>query len=205
MTPGKRALDLAIAVPLAILLSPVLLVLVVLLLLREGRPVFHVSERMQTPTRAFRLIKLRTMRPAPDSGRGVTGGDKADRMSPLQRWLRRTRADEIPQLWNVIRGDISLVGPRPPLRVYVEDYPEIYGRVLQSRPGITGLATLVFHRHEEWLLAQCRTPEETDATYRRRCIPRKARLDLIYQRRRTLWLDLRLIAATALKPLRPGR
>jgi lipopolysaccharide/colanic/teichoic acid biosynthesis glycosyltransferase len=74
--------------------------------------------------------------------------------------------------------------------------------VLQSRPGVTGLATLYFHAHEERLLAACKTPRDTDATYRRRCIPRKARLDLIYQRRRTLWLDLRLIAATAARPFR---
>ncbi len=134
---------------------------------------------MQTPDRPFRLIKLRTMRSDGANG-GVTGGDKAGRVSGFQRLLRRSRMDEVPQLWNVIRGDISLVGPRPPLRQYVQAYPELYARVLQSRPGITGLATLIYHRHEERLLARCRTAAETDAVYRRRCIPRKARLDLIY-------------------------
>ena len=201
MTPGKRALDLIVAGLLAVLLAPVLLVLIGLLWLTEGRPIFYVAERMKSPSEGFGLIKLRTMSNAPRNS-GVTGGDKAGRVSRLQRLLRRSRADEIPQLWNVLRGDISLVGPRPPLRLYVEAFPELYGEVLKSRPGITGLASLQFHAHEERLLAACATPEETDAVYRRRCVPRKARLDLIYARQRTLCSDLVLIWRTALKPFR---
>jgi lipopolysaccharide/colanic/teichoic acid biosynthesis glycosyltransferase len=203
MTAGKRAFDLTVALLLGVLLSPLLAVLVVVLLVVEGRPVFYVAERMKTPTEGFGLIKLRTMRPAPPGANaGVTGGDKSARMSRLHRILRRTRADEIPQLWNVIRGDMSLVGPRPPLRLYVEAYPEIYGPVLKSRPGITGLASLRFHATEERLLAACATPEETDAVYRRRCVPRKAALDLIYQRRRTLCWDVALVLETAARPFR---
>lgn len=204
MTPGKRALDLVLALLLGALLILPLLLLMLVLLVAEGRPVFYLSERMKTPTEAFRLVKLRTMRPDPADS-GVTGGDKTVRMSRLHRILRRSRADEIPQLWNVIRGDISLVGPRPPLRRYVEAFPELYAEVLKSRPGVTGLATLHFHAHEERLLARCRSAAETEAVYRRRCVPRKARLDLIYQRNRSLCLDLRLIAATAARPFRRGR
>jgi len=203
MTWGQRLLDLLVATLLTAFLWPVGVVVTITLLLAEGRPLFYFSERMKTPTQAFTLVKFRTMRPASDvANTGVTGGDKSDRLSPVHRFLRRTRADELPQIWNVFRGDISLVGPRPPLRIYVEDYPEIYGRVLQSRPGVTGLASLVFHDHEEQLLAACSTAQETDATYRRRCIPRKARLDLIYQRNRTRCSDLALIGKTAAKPFR---
>lgn len=201
MTPAKRALDVIVALALAVILLLPLGVLMVVLWIKEGRPIFYVSERMQTPDRAFGLIKLRTMRPDPADG-GVTGGDKLARMSGLHRFLRRTRADEIPQLWNVIRGDMSLVGPRPPLRRYVEAFPDLYAAVLKNRPGVTGLASLRFHAHEERLLGACRTPDETEAVYRRRCVPRKARIDLIYQRRRSLWLDLKLIAATAIRPFR---
>ncbi len=202
MTPAKRAFDLVVALLLAALLWPLLALLVVLLWLTEGRPIFYIAERMRSPDEGFGLIKLRTMRPAAYGGRatGVTGGDKSDRMSKLHRILRRSRADEVPQLWNVIRGDISLVGPRPPLRVYVEAFPELYATVLRSRPGITGLASLRFHAREESLLQGCASPAETDAVYRRRCVPRKARLDLIYQRNRTLCLDLRLLAETAGRP-----
>ncbi len=201
MTLSKRLLDVVISLSLGLLLLPFLLVLIGVLLLREGRPVFYISERMRSPTEGFGLIKLRTMHVGAGDG-GVTGGNKQATMSGLHRALRRSRADELPQLWNVLKGDISLVGPRPPLRRYVEAYPDLYAQVLQSRPGITGLASLHFHAHEERLLAACKDAAETDRVYRRRCIPRKAQLDLIYQARRNLCLDLKLIAQTAAKPFR---
>lgn len=205
MTPAKRLLDILCALGLMILLAVPFSALLLWLLWHEGRPVFHVSERMRAPGQPFRLWKLRTMRPAPPGAdSGVSGGDKADRITPTGRFLRRSRLDEVPQLWNVLKGDMSFVGPRPPLRQYVERFPELYARVLRSRPGITGLASLHFHRHEEWWLARCRTPEETDAVYARVCVPRKARLDLIYQRRRNLCLDIALMLQTAAKVL-PGR
>ncbi len=199
MTLSKRILDIVISLLLLALLWPVMIVLMILLALLEGRPVFYISERMKTPTQGFSLIKLRTMRPSADNT-GVTGGDKAGRMSRLHRLLRKTRADELPQLWNVLRGDISLVGPRPPLRVYVEAYPALYAQVLQSRPGITGLASLTYHAHEEMLLARCVDAAQTDAVYRRACVPRKAQLDILYQQNRSLCFDLWLIWQTAKKP-----
>jgi lipopolysaccharide/colanic/teichoic acid biosynthesis glycosyltransferase len=202
LTAGKRLLDLVLALLLGLLLLPVLGALVTALALSEGRPLFYISERMRSPTQSFGLIKLRTMSIGADKVGGVTGGDKQRKMSRMHRLMRRSRADEIPQLWNVIRGDMSLVGPRPPLRRYVEDYPDLYSAVLQSRPGITGLASLVFHAHEEHLLAACTTPQETDAVYRRRCVPAKARLDLIYARHRSLCWDMALIGRTAAKPFR---
>ncbi|UTH46257.1 sugar transferase (plasmid) [Loktanella salsilacus] len=189
---------------LVLVLFPVLLVVLVALVISEGRPLFYVSERMRSPDRAFGLIKLRTMPIGADQVGGVTGGDKQREMSRMHRLLRRSRADEIPQLWNVLRGDMSLVGPRPPLRRYVEDYPDLYNAVLASRPGITGLASLMFHAYEERLLASCNTPQETDAMYRRRCVPAKARLDIIYAHNRTLCWDLALILRTAVKPFQRG-
>lgn len=137
MTLGKRLFDLAFATVLAIILAPVLLVLVVVVLVTSGRPVFYAAERMRAPDRSFRLWKLRTMYPAPGDS-GVSGGDKSDRVTPVGRVLRRFRADEIPQLINVFRGDMSFVGPRPPLRQYVEEFPELYAEVLQCRPGRYG-------------------------------------------------------------------
>lgn len=133
---------------------------------------------------------------------GVSGGDKSARITRTGPFLRRSRLDEVPQLWNVLRGDISFVGPRPPLRQYVERFPEIYGAVLRSRPGITGLASVYFHAHEEYLLAGSRSAAETDAIYVRSCVPRKARLDLIYQARRTLCLDMSIMLKTVFRRLR---
>jgi lipopolysaccharide/colanic/teichoic acid biosynthesis glycosyltransferase len=205
MTPLKRLLDILSALFLVAVLALPFTALLVWLLWREGRPLFHVAERMKAPGQPFGLWKLRTMRPVPPGAdSGVSGGDKADRITPVGRMLRRTRLDEVPQLWNVLKGDMSFVGPRPPLRSYVERFPDVYARVLRSRPGITGLASLHFHRHEEWLLARCQTAAETDDVYVRRCIPRKARLDLIYQRRRNICMDLALMFQTVGKVM-PGR
>ena len=201
MTPAKRLCDLILALLLGIVLLPVIAVVAVMILVRDGRPVFYVSERMKTPAQGFRLVKFRTMKVvATDSG--VSGGEKAARITAIGRVLRRTRLDEVPQLWNVLRGDISFVGPRPPLRQYVERFPEIYGRVLKSRPGITGLASVYFHEHEERLLARSRSTEETDAIYCRACIPRKAHLDLIYQARRNICMDAGIMLKTVFRSLR---
>ncbi len=97
---------------------------------------------------------------------------------------------------NILRGDLSFVGPRPPLREYVERFPEVYAEVLKSRPGVTGLATIRFHKHEERLLSRCETPEETDRVYCRICVPRKAQLDLIYQRHQSTCYDFDLVFQT---------
>lgn len=200
MTPQKRLFDLALALALALVLAVPFLVLVVVLLIVEGRPIFYVAERMRAPDRPFRLWKFRTMKVA-GTDSGVSGGDKSARITPMGRFLRRARLDEVPQLWNVLRGDMSFVGPRPPLRQYVERFPALYAEVLKSRPGITGLATLRYHAHEERLLAPCGSAAETDAVYARRCVPRKARLDMIYQRHQSLCLDLALIAETGARVL----
>jgi lipopolysaccharide/colanic/teichoic acid biosynthesis glycosyltransferase len=190
--------DLFFASLLVVVLGPILLGLLVWLLIRQGRPLFYVAERMTTPTRAFALWKLRTMQEVEgDTGdTGVSGGDKDARITPMGAWLRRRRLDEFPQLFNILRGDLSFVGPRPPLREYVERYPGIYNQVLQSRPGVTGLASITYHQHEAALLARCQTAEETDAVYTRICIPAKARLDLIYQRHQNTCFDFDLVFQT---------
>ena len=198
MTISKRLFDLTVALVLAFFLSPMIVAVGLVVLLNEGRPVFYVSERMRAPGQPFRLWKYRTMTVV-SSDSGVSGGDKAARITRTGRVLRRTRLDELPQLWNIIRGDISFVGPRPPLRRYVEQFPELYGEVLKSRPGITGLATLAYHRTEERLLAACATPAETEAVYVRRCVPAKAKLDLIYAANRTICYDMVLMVATVFR------
>ncbi len=195
VTPTKRLFDIVWAVGLVAFLAIPFGILLAFLAITDGRPLFHVSERMRSPTRAFGLVKLRTMRVDPGD-RGVSGGDKSARITPMGAWLRRKRLDEIPQLWNILAGDISFVGPRPPLREYVERYPALYADVLRSRPGITGLASIAFHAHEERLLAACRDAAETDAVYVRRCVPRKARIDLLYQRRPSVCHDWILMLRT---------
>ncbi|SLN72387.1 sugar transferase [Roseisalinus antarcticus] len=195
MTWTKRVFDICAALFLGLFLVPVVAVLFVAIRLKDGAPVFYVSERMRTPEEGFGLVKFRSMTVV-EADSGVSGGDKSARITPTGRFLRRTRLDEVPQLWNVLRGDISFVGPRPPLRQYVEQFPELYAEVLKARPGITGLATLVYHSHEEALLARCKTTEKTDAVYARACVPRKATLDMIYRDNRTLCWDVLLMWRT---------
>lgn len=201
MTLRKRLFDLFTAIVLSVIVLPLVALIALAILLIDGGPVFHMGERMKTPTQGFRFYKFRTMRPdANDSG--VSGGDKAARITRTGAFLRRTRMDELPQLFNLLKGDISAVGPRPPLRQYVERFPEVYEQVLRARPGITGLATVYFNRHEHRLLSRSRSADETDAIYCRACIPRKARLDMIYQAHQGFCFDIMIILKTFVPSLR---
>ncbi len=202
----KRPLDVLGSLTLAVVLSPLILGVAVLVWWKDGAPVIYKSERMRAPGQPFLLWKFRTMRPDPGD-HGVSGGHKLERVTPTGRALRRRRLDELPQLWNVLRGDMSLVGPRPPLRRYVEAHPELYAEVLRVKPGITGLATLAYCRTEEVILRACRSARETDAVYARRCVPRKARLDRIYERHQGLCYDFWLMFVTVRRslPMSPGR
>lgn len=204
MTLAKRVLDVIFAAALFVLLAPLMLFVAWRIWRAQDGPVFYVAERMKTPKQSFRLWKFRTMTVVA-SDTGVSGGHKAGRITPLGAKLRASRLDELPQLWNILKGDISFVGPRPPLREYVERFPELYDRVLKARPGVTGLATLRFHKHEARLLARCLTQQQTDAVYARVCVPRKARIDLIYQRHRSIAFDFRLGLETAANLFRLAR
>ena len=204
LTPAKRIFDVALAALSLILLMIPALFIAALLLLCQGQPIFYLSERMKSPDKQFLLYKFRTMDLAVDDG-GVSGGNKIARITPVGRILRRTRLDETPQLWNILCGEMSFVGPRPPLPIYVDRFPAIYAQVLQTRPGLTGLATLAFHKREAKLLENCQSAIETDTVYVRRCIPRKARIDMIYLHKRTLLLDMYILSQTVLKVFQKHR
>ena len=198
----NRGTEIALALLMAVVLVPVMIVVFFLVWLADGRPVFFVQERMKSPTESFRLIKFRTLTVVEHEA-GVLGGAKLSRITRLGRILRRSRIDELPQLWNILKGDIGFVGPRPPLRRYVERFPKIYGEVLKDRPGVTGLATLLYHHKEEALMSRCQTDAEAEAVYERRCVPAKARLDILYAKHRNTCLDLRVMAATVWRRLSP--
>lgn len=191
----KRLFDLFTVSVVTVFAAPLIVVITLLQLVLEGRPIFYGGERMKTPTQSFKLWKFRTMKVDPNDT-GVSGGDKADRITGLGKVLRRTRLDELPQIWNLWVGDMSCVGPRPPLRQYVERFPEVYEQVLKNRPGVSGFASVRFSRHEIRMLSRTETTEETDALYARSCVPRKARLDLIYQEQQSFCFDLLIIKWT---------
>ena len=201
----KRPFDVVAGLLLCVVALPLIAVIAVLIRLRLGQGVFYRQERVGQNGRIFTIWKFRTMRPdrrreqaSIETDRRTTHKANHDpRHTRLGRLLRKLSLDELPQLWNVLRGDMSLVGPRPLMMEYLERYDSEQARRHEVRPGVTGLATLRFHKREEVLLAGCATAEETDRVYRRRCVPVKARLDLIYQKNASVCFDLALIWETA--------
>lgn len=185
------------AVLLLPLVLPVLGVLMLLVLVVQGRPFLFKSERMKDADNAFNLYKIRTMVPAPGVPEMALGGHETTRVTRIGRILRKTRLDELPQIFNVLRGDIKFIGPRPPLRTHVKACPEPYRRILTAvPPGITGLATVTVHRREARLLSACRTAAEAETVYMTRCLPVKLRLDMIYAKKRSLALDFLIVWRT---------
>lgn len=187
---GKRLFDLVCAAAGLIVASP-LLVLIALAVVGTSRgPVFFRQERIGRGFAPFRIVKFRTMYEGIDGPLVTSRGDR--RVTPVGRFLRRTKLDELPQLWNVVCGDMSLVGPRPEVRRYAEMFRADYELILQARPGITDPASLKFRR-EELLLATASDPE---AKYVSEILPQKIALAKEYVRTRSFAGDLVLILRT---------
>lgn len=198
MNPTRMTKSQWVALLLLPLILFVLAGLFVVAMIVQGRPFLYRSERMQDADTPFRLFKIRTMTPAVGSSEMALGGDQYGRVTALGRVLRRTRLDELPQIFNVLRGDIVFIGPRPPLRRHVEARPDEYRDLLGiMRPGITGLSTVLVHRREERILSKCRSASETERVYLQQCLPLKLRLDRIYAKRQGLSLDLLILWRTA--------
>ncbi|HXG23605.1 MAG TPA: sugar transferase [Chthonomonadales bacterium] len=193
---AKRLLDVCVAGLLLLLLLPLLLLFALLVWFSSPGPVLFRQQRVGKEGRLFWLYKFRTMY-VDGGGPSITAHGDA-RITPMGRWLRRWKLDELPQLLNVLRGEMSLVGPRPEVPEYVQLYTEEQRQVLNVRPGITGVTQLEF-RHEEELLAG---QEDVEAYYRQTILPAKLRLDLRYVRERTLLGDLCLLWRTLLILLR---
>jgi lipopolysaccharide/colanic/teichoic acid biosynthesis glycosyltransferase len=188
----KRLFDAFFAGCGLIVLSPVLLILALLVKTGDGGPVFFRQQRVGQGGRLFWIIKFRSMiLNAELWGLSVTK-DGDPRITPVGCFMRRTKLDELPQLWNVLRGDMSLVGPRPEVPRYVAAYTEAQRRVLSLKPGITDLATLAF-RNEEALL---RAAPDTEKFYQDFCVPRKIELNLAYAETANVWNDARIILQT---------
>jgi lipopolysaccharide/colanic/teichoic acid biosynthesis glycosyltransferase len=193
-----RAFDLVAASVGLLLLAPVFLVVAVLIRRSSPGPVFFRQERVGRQGRPFHIYKFRTMRPdAERVGGQLTVGDDP-RITPIGRALRRYKLDELPQLINVVLGDMALVGPRPEVPRYVALYDDRQRRVLDVRPGITDPASIAY-REENALLAAAADPE---ATYVREVMPTKLEMNLAYLERRSLATDVGIILDTLAKLLR---
>jgi lipopolysaccharide/colanic/teichoic acid biosynthesis glycosyltransferase len=187
----KRGIDLGIAGALLVLLLPLLVLLALAIKLDSPGPVFYRARRVGYRGRELRMLKFRKMHVDAEGPALTAAGD--ERFTPIGRMLAATKLDELPQLWNVLRGEMSLVGPRPEDPGFVALEGDAYQEILRVRPGITGLCQLAFARESEIL-------DEHDRTrhYIERLLPQKARLDALYARRRSLLLDLRVLAWTVL-------
>lgn len=191
----KRSIDIAASMAGLVVASPLLLMIAIAIRLTSRGPILFRQERIGRQMVPFQILKFRTMVPdAPKLGGALTAG-RDPRITRIGAVLRRTKLDELPQLWNVLVGDMSLVGPRPEVRKYVELYADDFRELLQVRPGITDLASLKY-RHESDILGRADDPE---AEYVRRILPDKIRLGKEYLRRSSLWLDLTIIVKTILR------
>ncbi len=176
----KRMLDIVLALAALVVLSPVIAFVALAVRRMLGSPVLFAQPRPGLGGRPFVLLKFRTMRHAEDAtGRPLPD---TERLGAFGRWLRSTSLDELPELWNVLRGDMSLVGPRPLLMEYLPLYTPEQARRHEVRPGLTGWAQVNGRNALSW--------EE------------KFRLDLWYVQNRSLWLDLRILGRTVLEVLR---
>ncbi|HNQ87861.1 MAG TPA: sugar transferase [Verrucomicrobiota bacterium] len=170
----KRALDILLVMVSAPFWVPLILLVAALVRIRLGRPVLFWQDRPGLGGKVFRLCKFRTMSDArDDAGRLLPDGE---RLPPFGRWLRSTSLDELPELYNVLRGEMSLVGPRPLLVAYLDRYTPEQSRRHEVRPGLTGWAQIRGRNAVSW--------------------EQKLALDVWYVDHRSLWLDLRILAET---------
>ena len=191
-TAGKRALDITCSAIGLLVLSPMLLAVAVLVKLSSKGPVFYSQGRVGRDGRIFQILKFRSMKGGPNRNGPVITSAGDGRVTPAGRLLRWSKMDELPQLWNVLTGDMSLVGPRPEHPKYVKNYTDEQRRVLAVRPGITDIASIVY-RNEEAMLAQGSDPEWF---YHEVILPHKLSLNLEYVADISLLRDLRLILET---------
>ncbi len=186
---SKRAFDITSSLIGLVLLSPILITIALIILITDGKPIIFKQIRIGKGGKPFTIYKFRTMR----QGKGLSITKKDDpRITPIGRFLRKYKLDELPQLWNVLKGDMSIVGPRPEVPEYVKYFPKEIADVLSVRPGLTDLASLVFINEEE-VLARFPDPHEA---YISHVLPRKLKLNMIYIRNRNMCIDLWIVFKT---------
>ncbi len=188
----KRLFDIVAAGLGLIALSPYFLIVAIMVKLDSRGPIFYGGRRVGLGGKIFLMYKFRSMvTDAEKRGPAVTYGEDP-RITRVGRLLRQARLDEFPQLWNVLRGQMSLVGPRPESVYYYERYTDEQKKIFQVKPGMTGITQIRF-RHEEEMLTN---PATIDQDYLEKVLPPKVELDLWYIRNQSFWLDIKLIFET---------
>ncbi len=194
MTAGKRLFDILLASVLLTLTSPLMLVAALVIYLRNPGPIFFRSRRLGLRGRIFTMFKFRTM--YQNTSLHIISNRKDGQVFPGARWLRHFKIDELPQLLNVLRGDMSIVGPRPRIsEIKNRCDMSLYRKSLEVRPGLTSPGTLFYLSQGEDLLNQG-DPEDAEKTYLEKILPRQLEIDIAYLQEASLWKDLWIIVRT---------
>jgi len=186
---GKRIFDVATSIIGLIVLLPLFIIIAILIKLNDKGPIFYKQKRMGQDFKPFELLKFRTMVVNADKIGPAVTKDGDPRITKIGKFLRKTKLDELPQLWNVIRGDMSIVGPRPEVEKYIQYYKDDYKEILKVRPGITDYATIKF-RNEEEILSKY---NDTESAYIKYVLPEKIRLYKTYIKEISFFTDLKII------------
>ena len=189
---SKRTFDVLSSLLGLTLLSPVLVALAILIKREDGGPVFYRGVRVGRFGRSFKIFKFRTMVLNAEKLGGPSTADDDPRITRVGKFIRKFKLDELPQLINVLKGEMSVVGPRPEVQMYVDMFTEEEKAILSVRPGITDWAS-IWNPDEGAILAGSPDPEKT---YMETIRPEKIRLQLKYVRERSLWVDLKIILWT---------
>ncbi len=194
----KRLFDFMVALMALVVLSPLFMVICLIILLDAGVPVFFLQQRVGRYSTKFNIFKFRTMKPDSELSGQLTVGNRDNRITRSGFWLRKYKLDELPQLINVIKGDMSLVGPRPEVPKYVALYDKDQIKVLNVRPGITDNASLEFIDENE-ILSRSEDPERT---YIDDVMPQKLVINLKYIDHHNMMTDIRILWRTCMKIIR---
>lgn len=191
----KRLMDLFTALLVLVLFLPFGILISLLIVLESSGGVFYRQERIGLKGKPFYLLKFRSMRPNADLQGKLTVGERDPRVTRIGFFIRKFKLDEFPQFINVLKGEMSVVGPRPEVAEYVALYSENQRRVLDVKPGITDEASITYFE-ENKLLSKSTNPHKT---YIEEIMPEKIRINLAYQERATVWTDLGVVWKTAVR------
>jgi len=193
---AKRFCDLLLSIIALFILSPIFLPIIILLRFTGEGHIFYYQKRIGYKGKYFNIIKFATMlQNSPNIGTGLITLRNDSRLLPMGKFLRKTKINELPQILNVIKGDMSIVGPRPLVDKTFNDYPEnIRYKIYDSKPGITGIGSIIF-RDEEYLLSNCKIPPQE--YYEKVIAPYKGALEIWYNQHKSFFVDISIIFLTA--------
>lgn len=188
----KRLIDILLSFVALLLLSPFLLIISIAVIVNSGLPVFYLQERVGKNWKRFKIVKFRTMINGADKiGPGISS-ENDKRITKVGMWLRRYKLDELPQFYNVLVGDMSIIGPRPELLRYAEFYKDDYSAILTVKPGITDYASIDFRNEAELLNGKT----EEESFYLKRILPEKISLYKKYLHKISLLTDMKILFST---------